>query len=289
MPSTPPSTRLRSGAYGFRLHGLEVPGDLLVPAPQSWPALRLAVVIGPDGRRARDRFGADRAELALPTAGGSVALDRAASSVVFTVPAAIDAAAIVHPFLAAPALIAAHWLGRETFHAGAFVLDGRAWGVVGAKGDGKSSLLAWLARRGVPVLADDVVVLDDDGRALAGPRSIDLREEAAARLGVGEPLGVVGARARWRVALGPVAAEVPLAGWVAPAWAPDGAPPAARELRGAARLAALAPHRGVRLPPVADGATLLELTGLPVVELRRPRDWASADAAGEQLLAALSG
>jgi hypothetical protein len=286
MPSTRPSTRLDSGAYGFRLRGLERAGDLLVAAPPRWPVLHVQVVVGDDGRRAADRFDADRAELALPTAGGSVALDRAARSVVFTVPAAVDAAAIAHPFLAAPALIAAHWLGRETFHAGAFVLDGRAWGVVGDKGDGKSSLLAWLARRGLPVLADDVLVLDD-GRALAGPRSIDLREDAAHRLAVGEPLGVIGARARWRVPLGPVDAEVPLAGWVALAWAPAGDPPVVRELRGAARLAALAPHRGVRLPPVADGATLLELTGLPVLELRRARHWASADAAGEQLLAAL--
>src|SRR5690349_7180146 len=171
--STHPTSSVKSGAYGFALQGLDA-ADLLVPAPASWPLLQVRVETG-RARVERDRFGPDHAELRLRTVDGSVALDRRAMTVVFTVPDGIGPAALVHPFLASPALVAAHWHGRETFHAGAFVVGDGAWAVLGEKGDGKSTLMAWLARRGAAVVTDDVLIVDA-GSALAGPPSIDLRE-----------------------------------------------------------------------------------------------------------------
>jgi hypothetical protein len=181
------------------------------------------------------------------------------------------------------AVVSAHWLGRETFHAGAFVAGGGVWGVLGDKEAGKSTLLASLALAGVPVVADDVLVLDD-ATALAGPRAIDLRAGAARRLDAGEPLGVVGERERWRLALEPVAAELPMRGWVALRW--DGET-AVCPVRGSERLRTLGAHRGARLYPPDPGA-LLELSALPFVELRRERRWDSADDAMSRLLDALN-
>ena len=55
-------------------------------------------------------------------------------------------------------------------------------------------------------------------------------------------MGSVGARERWRVELGPVAPELPLRGWVTLEW---GEEISIEPIRGAERLAALLPHRGV--------------------------------------------
>ena len=79
--------------------------------------------------------------------------------------------ALVHPYLAPVAGLFAHWRGYEAFHAGAFVLDGGV-GLVADRGVGKSSTLARLALDGIPIVADDLLVIDEIV-ALAGPaRSI---------------------------------------------------------------------------------------------------------------------
>jgi hypothetical protein len=284
VKSTPQSaSSQRRGAYGFRLEGLEAAGDVLVTAPRSWPALHVAVERG-RARVPHDRMDDHTADLRLQTVDGSIRLERESGRVTFSVPAELTPAALVHPFLAPAVLVAAHWMGRETFHAGTFVCGGVAWGVLGHKGEGKSTLLAWLARGGVPVLADDVLIVDN-GHALAGPRSIDLRAGSAAHLGTGDALGHVGARERWRVTLATVPASVPIGGFVHLRWA-DAV--GVRRLRGTAKLRALAEHRGVRRDAVACGGPLMDLSALPSFEFRRPRDWSSMEAAGEQLLAALS-
>ena len=148
------------------------------------------------------------------------------------------------------------WLGREGFHGGGIVVDGGVWAVLGDKTAGKSTTLAWLARAGVGVVSDDVLIVDGE-TVLAGPRSIDLREEAAERLGTGELIGRVGARDRWRVTLAPIAAELPLRGWITLEW---GEAVAVEPIRGAERLRALLP--APRRPPGARRA--------------RPRSCASA-------------
>ena len=61
--------------------------------------------------------------------------------------------------------------GVMTFHAAAVEVGAGAVLLLGRSGDGKSSLLAELVKRGYPMLADDVagVVLDADGRPVALP------------------------------------------------------------------------------------------------------------------------
>ena len=130
-------------------------------------------------------------------------IDRHGGRALFEVPHPVRPDELVHPYLAPAAAVIGRWLGRESVHAGAIAVDGRALGVVGARGAGKSSTLAGWALDGGEVLCDDLLVLD--GRTtFVGPRSIDLREDAAAQLGAGEPIGVTGARERWRLRLAPI-------------------------------------------------------------------------------------
>jgi hypothetical protein len=269
--------RVSFGAYGFALRGLGRSPRGLLKVPQSWPELRVSRRTDPVADGAQ-MLSDDRARLVFE-AGGVVDLQREPARAVFRTPRRLADEELLHPFLGGPAAVVARWLGRESFHAGAFVSGGAAWGLVGERESGKSSVLAQLALEGYEVLVDDVLVVDET-IAFAGPRSIDLRGESAARLGAGEALGVVGARERWRLRLGPAPAELPLGGWVYLAW---GDRTEARPLRGAQRLQELGRHRALRVPP-ARPELLLELAALPTWELRRPRSWASVGDAARCLL-----
>jgi hypothetical protein len=201
----------------------------------------------------------------------------------YRVPHPVRPDELVHPYLAPAAAVIARWMGRESMHAGAFAAGGQALGVVGTREAGKSSTLAWLAQAGVDVLCDDMLIVDGDA-PVAGPRSIDLRADAAERLGAGEPIGMTGARERWRLRLGPTAGRPLLRGWVFLAWSDR---VDVRALPAVERLPRLAAERGLRLPPARPEA-LLELTSLPAWELSRPRDWASLPEAADRLLALVS-
>lgn len=265
------------GAYGIRLRGLDGAARLLVPVAVDAPAFALSAEVGL-AETGEEWVGDERAALLLRN-GGQVLVDRRAGRVRFRIPHPVRPDELVHPYLAPVAAVVGRWNGHESVHAGAFVAGGRAWGLIGERAAGKSSLLAWLAGAGVEVLSDDMVIVAA-GRALAGPRSIDLREDAAGRLGIGEPIGMTGARERWRLELGAVRAAAELAGWVYLAW---GEGVAARELTAAERVARIAPQRGLRLPPVRPDA-LLELASLPAWELSRPRDWTAMPRVAERLL-----
>ncbi|MGI9119790.1 MAG: hypothetical protein ACR2G7_06680 [Acidimicrobiales bacterium] len=52
---------------------------------------------------------------------------------------------LAHPCLTAAASIFAWWDGRVALHAGGFVVDGTAWGLMGAQEAGKSTTMAWPA------------------------------------------------------------------------------------------------------------------------------------------------
>lgn len=275
--------RTGGGAYGLRVDGVEVPRDQLVDAPSNWPSVELRVRVLPASPPAFEYVTARTARLNVRT-GGAVLMDRDAARAVFTLPEAPSPSALVHPHLSVVAAVWAHWRDREAFHAGAFVVAGGVWGLLGDKEAGKSSMLAALSRAGVPIVCDDVLVIDGR-RALAGPRSIDLRADASRSLGIGEPLGVVGDRERWRVPLQPIEPALPFRGWVALRWSEQ---PAVKPLQGGERLRALLQHRALRVPPLAPTA-LLNLAGLPFLELSRPRRWGEAERARELLLDALSG
>jgi len=189
------------GAYGIRLEGLEAAAELLVPVADDTPLYRVESAVGrpePGPEHVDD----DGAVLRLRS-GGRVLIDRHAGRARFEVPHPVRPDELVHPYLAPAAAVIGRWLGRESVHAGAIAVDGRALGIVGVRGAGKSSTLAGWALDGGEVLCDDLLVLD--GRTtFVGPRSIDLREDAAAQLGAGEAIGVTGARERWRLRLAPI-------------------------------------------------------------------------------------
>lgn len=269
------------GAYGLRIVGIEVDESELQPAPASWPLLQLGVDIVDTTAGDREYVGPDAARLRLRS-GGSVLLDRQRCSATFAFLARPPASALLHPHLAGPAAVASHWLGRDSFHAGGLVAGGGVWGVLGDRGSGKSSLLAAVAMSGASVLTDDLLVIER-GSAFAGPRSIDLRSEAAGVLQAGKPLGNVGGRERWRVSLSPVDPELPLRGWVTLNWA---SAVSIRRVHGSDRLRALLAARALRTPP-PHPQTLMSLSALPVWELTRPRDWRSMPDAIQCLLGAL--
>lgn len=256
-----PSPR-RDAAYGLRLAGLEAAERWLVSGPASWPAFAVHVEVG-DRQLVEQRVLGDRIELFLRT-GGDLIVDARERSMRFRLPSAPDPSAIAHPYLAPAAEVAAFLLGRESFHAGAVAGADGAWAVVGDRGAGKSSTLALLATNGIGVVADDVLVLEGQ-TVFAGPRAIDLREETASHLGIGEPLGVVGARERWRLPLEPVDVELPFRGWIFLGWGPW----TTRRLGGVTTLERLAANRGVNLSPRRPAA-FLPLAALPAYEVLRP-------------------
>jgi len=282
-----------AGCYGFRLQGAPAARSLLVDAPSDWPIVevRTATTDGREAAPALDEVGPGRARLPLHGRGW-MDVERDAPRITLHLPDRPADEELVHPYLAPGAAVLARWAGRESYHAGAVLAGGGAWAVLGDRESGKSSTLAWLAAAGHGVLADDLLVLDNApaagsaGRfhAFAGPRCIDLRGDAAERLGGGEPLGVVGSRERWRLRLGPVPARVPLRGWIELAWADE---PAVEPVRGAARLRTLIPYRSVRLEP-PDAAALVALASLPVLRFARPRRWDALPGAAGRLLAAIA-
>lgn len=285
MTETP---RDDAGAYGLRVRGLEEARDLLVAAEPDWPLLtierttleqgaerkELAAVAG----RATLRFTDGGAEIGL-AGGAHVLLDRTRGRATFVTPSPLRDDELVHPYLGAVAAVFARWRGRDSFHAGAFAAGDGAWGLVAGREGGKSSLLAWLAGRGIPIVCDDVLVLDGR-RTFPGPRSIDLREEPARQLGVGEPLGVVGVRERWRLQVAEPPPDVSLRGWILLAWGPrvEVSRVGAGDL-----LARIAAQVAIALAPT-EPRVLLDLAALPAFELRRPRGWDSFDAAAARLL-----
>jgi len=276
-----PPSRER-GAYGFRLRGIRAEASQLVSAPAHWPKidLRVRVTATPFPRAERLDF----ATAHLRTrSGASIFVDRTTQQATIALTEAPSTSALVHPHLATVAAVTSYWCGRDCFHAGAFVVDDGVWGLLGEKGSGKSSTLAAMAGSGIQVVCDDLLVLAGS-TAFAGPRSIDLRRDAAQRLLAGEPLGLVGERERWRVPLEPILAELPFRGWVTLRW---GRGITVRPVRGSARLCELFAHRALQVAP-RDPLAMIELSSLPLLEFTRPRRWQSLDDALARLLDAAS-
>ncbi len=81
--------------------------------------------------------------------------------------------------------------GFEPLHAGAVVFGGRCISFMGVAGAGKSSLVAYLTKRGARFLSDDVLPLRCQGhlvRAYPGLPQLRLAPQAIAAMGEGLPL-----------------------------------------------------------------------------------------------------
>ncbi|MEU8288653.1 hypothetical protein AB0C01_30395 [Micromonospora sp. NPDC048905] len=263
--------------YGLLVHGVDEASELPPAdgATLGWPAVRVCQVDAPppapvplnDARGTR-----------ILADGRTLSVDRLRGTATFYGPP-LAPDVLAHPYLAPVATTVSRWAGRETFHSGAFVLAGRAWAVLGPRTAGKSSLLAALAARGLPILTDDILVVDGVD-AFAGPRCVDLRQPVP---GVGLPTRPVRAGTLLRVGLPPIAPRVRLGGWLFPRW---GAALTLTRLSGAALLARLAGQRSFGQLP-SDPAALLSLAALPAWELTRPRDWAALDDTHRLLAAAV--
>jgi hypothetical protein len=270
------------GVYGLELRGLVTRESLLRPVIKDAPLVSVERDAGlpiPGGNAVTT----NSAHVLLQGASGHACVSRHPLRVQFNVPDADDDAGLVHPYMALPAAIINRWFGRLAFHAGGFRVCDKGFGVLGQKGAGKSTLMAMLHLEGVEIVADDVLVVDKR-TMFAGPASLDLRRDAAGRLGIGTPLGVVGQRERYRVQLptgGPVSAEVH--GWIVPAW---GEQLRLTELSARDRLTTL--HRNLALFDYGpDPESMLDLVALPMWRFERPRDWANAHATAQELIASL--
>ncbi|HUP72464.1 MAG TPA: hypothetical protein VM282_05405 [Acidimicrobiales bacterium] len=250
--------------YGLRIAGLAGARRLLGHAAPDWPVLQVERRIG---IAEVDQVVTDEwADFRLQGDAGSVHLDRATLTAQFDLCRPIDDEATVHPFLAMTAGIVSRWLGRDAFHAGAFVVDDGAWAVLGQKGTGKSTTLGFLAVNATTIVTDDVLVLDS-GDAMAGPSCVDLRPDAAEFLDAGEDLGVVGARSRFRVVVPTAPPRTPLRGWVFPTWSDtlELVPVPVSQ-----RLSLLAANLALRRAPLHPDR-FLDFAALPCWELRRPQ------------------
>jgi hypothetical protein len=254
------------GVYGFRLEGVD-DVSLLSCVAASAPTLRVSIEIG----RAPDReesFGPDAAEIGLID-GGWVSLTRAGHAH-FVAPRQIPSGELVHPWLVPAAATFSGWHGRLVLHGGGFSFGGQAIAILGNKEDGKSTLLAWLARsEDVSVLVDDLLVIES-GSVLAGPRCIDLRPGTAEIFDDAAGHSVVRDASRLRMELPPCSPAAPLGALVVLSWSQEDHV-SLRRLTASEGMAALLPHA---LNPGPNGR-LLDLVNIPVWLLARPRTWSS--------------
>lgn len=254
------------GAYGIALDGVPGGTNVLSPAPAGAPQWTLRTRPLAPGEERDDVLGQDHAQF-VTYGGVLVDVDAHAHTIELAVPPEQPDDSIVHPFMAAACAVIAWWRGALVFHAGAVVVDGRAWGILGAKRAGKSTLIAELATAGVTVLADDVSFVEH-GQMLCAPRFVDLRRGQAERYPSAVALGRVGARSRWRMPLGPAPWSAPLAGWVVLDWGEE----IELELIPVRdRFPELGVAYGLSEPPASPQA-LMDAAVLPMFRLRRPRD-----------------
>jgi hypothetical protein len=272
---------LTGQAYGFELSGVSS-RYLQAPGRDDRPVLIVRRRVLPvDELRARSA--PDDVTVLRLVGGGRLVLDRQARSADYELPAPLADDDLAHPYLGAAASVMAGWAGWDALHAGAFSHGQRAIAVLGRREDGKSTLLAALAARGVAIVTDDVLVVEG-GRAHVGPRCIDLRGSVDA---LGLPSAAVEPSRdgeRFRLALPAAAGVQELGGWVSLAW---GDRLELRSLRASARLDRLARAHS-RAGEPRDQA-LLELVPLPGWELVRPRGLGLLSETSERLLALAGG
>jgi hypothetical protein len=224
----------------------------------------------------RNRIEPESISLGEPR-GSLLEVRREPASITVEFPNATTPEALVHPLLALPISILARWRGDLTLHAGGFFAAGRAWGMIGVREAGKSTMLAKLAQSGCPLLADDLLVLDD-GVVRAGPACIDLRPDVAERIPGARFLGEVGERPRYRLATphGPSRAE--LGGLFLLEWS-EGSAIEVEPVPASEALQVIHKQEYIGVLGPTDPKKVMQLLATPVWRLRRPRDWTSTDEA----------
>jgi hypothetical protein len=259
------------GAYGLRLEGFDSTVDVLPVVPTAWPLVELHREAAGE-RRPPDRR-LDHHTATIPFHGGAwAALDRAARTARIIGPSPIGDDEVVHPLLSPIASVFARWDGHEALHAGAVVGRDGAWAICGPRGAGKSTALAALAMAGLPLVADDLLVVDGSD-VFAGPRSIDLRPGTAGWLDAGERVREVRGGARQRLIAPGAAASTPLCGILHLEWSGESR---IKPLGLTERAQRLAPNRASGLEEAAPQRSLA-LFALPAWGVSRPHDGALPD------------
>ncbi len=239
-----PSSTAR-GTYGVRLVGFE-DCDSLGTVPDEAPPWRIAIDSGANRLLGEpEHITADSALLHFGDGSSAqVSRESPGGSVRLFLSRDVSRCDLAHPYLSVTGMLNAYWGDGLGLHAGAVVIDGRAWVIVAAKGGGKTTSLALLDRAGHPVLADDLSVVGPQLQVHRGPRFLDLRREVAERLAIGEDRGFIGMRRRWRYRIRDAPLTAPLGGVVVPVWGDAFVDP----VQGAGRLEVLAPSVSIRVP-----------------------------------------
>lgn len=274
MSSATPAASETLGAYG-----IAVPPALFAPRLNALPAAtpRWSFDLEPPtndvppdagGLDHRTTVTLDGSHASATLLAGTLRADGDRRAATLTPYAPIDGERLVHPTLAALGAFAAHWANRAALHAGAVLVDGAAWAVLAGRFHGKSTTLAALDQAGLPVLTDDLLVIDDTLAAHAGPRCLDLRDTSAALFPEAAQVDDhPDRRERFRLALQPVPPTAPLAGFLTLGW--DDAT-GLTPVKPADRLnliASSATLRGIVINP----RLLLDLATRPSYVLHRPQ------------------
>lgn len=301
MPvADPPPSSLVVGAYGLALDSRAFPPERLNAmgsAAERWTVIRRrveagsAAALGTPASAPSDNLPVlgdseiDDHWAHVVVAGTRLQIDRGARSAELFATDDVSPERLVHPCLAPLAIAAAHWQRRVPLHASAVVIDGRAWALLAERGDGKTTTVAALARAGHGVLTDDLLVVDADLQAHAGPRCVDLRRASAEAFPEAVRVDDFPGRERFRLTPGRVPPTVPLAGFVRLLWSEhrQGLTP----IRAADRLPLIGAAISVS-GPLANPGLVLELASLPVYALERPHNLTSLDASVDAI-ASLAG
>lgn len=227
--------------------------------------------------------GPDSATFPLPGNGGWLLRKKPLSGRLIY-PRSLASDELTHPALASAATVLNYWLGREVFHGGAVLIDNEAWGLLGTKEAGKSTLLALLSQLGAGIVADDMTVVEmgEEIVVLAGPRCIDLRLDVAPHF---EGLSLARRQRRMRLFVNEIPPACPLRGWISLTVGDD---VVVEKIPPSQRLARLVPNKmmGAYLTP--NPQTFLRLLALSFLEFRRPLTWEDSSKSAELLLNALT-
>lgn len=152
------------------------PGDFAAPAsadpvwplfqcPASPPAAAVGVRIRPDVRPASNGGLTARSIRCSAAVRSRSGADGLVVDLVLARPTPLEC--VVTPHLTSAASTIAAWMGRPAIHRRHVPSRGPVWVVLGDKGRGKSTTLGWLAKVGVPIVTEDLVICDG-GDVLAG-------------------------------------------------------------------------------------------------------------------------